>query len=379
MLSLSSSGAATRVLVDDQVFLEHSRSGISRYFAELIGEFRVDPSHGVEAITPYRWVANEHLADANPHAYRRVRMGPLRSHRPPLLRAANRMRFRERPVDLVHHTNYSHSALATRPGVPRVATVYDAIPELFPMLFPGWEELAADKARFLARADGLVCISETTRRDLVRLHGDPGVPLVVAPLAAAGHFHLPLRQPVRPLPDRYLLYVGARRWHKNTDLLLSAFADVAPRHPDLHLLLVGGGPVTATERELLGAAGVAVRVLQRDVSDTELPWVYANAVALVHPSRYEGFGLPLVEAFSVGCPVLASDTPCLHEVAADAAWFFAPDDRQCLTDLLDRVVDDSAARSELATAGHRRGDDFSWARTAKLTADLYRTVIGARP
>ena len=122
-----------------------------------------------------------------------------------------------------------------------------------------------------------------------------------------------------------------------------------------------------------GAADAVVRL--GPVSEKRLPTLYRRAIALVYPSLYEGFGLPLVEAMACGTPVIASNTASMPEVLGDAAILVDPADGQAWTGAIIDVVHDEQTRGRLRTAGLRRAADFTWERTARLTLDVYRRTL----
>lgn len=363
-----------RVLIDDQAFVRHGRSGITRYFTELIREFRCDGALNTTAITPYRYVANAHISDMAPRRYTRVPLPP--PARTAAFRALNRRSRRDWnvAVDVIHHTLYASDALAQTPGTPRVCTVYDFILERFPDLFPDAGPLVAEKQPYLEQCDGLLCISQTTYRDLRRFHPALDKPIEVTPLGVAESFFRPHERSVRGIPESYVLHVGNRHKHKNARLLFGAFARIAPAHPDLQLVLCGNG-LHAAERAELAELGILGRTHCLRVSDEDLPAVYHRAAAFVFPSRYEGYGLPVAEAMASGCPVLAADTPAVTEVADGAALIFGPDDEDGLADSLTRVLGDAALRERLIDAGRQRARALSWRRTAVATTQAYRRVV----
>lgn len=356
-----------RVLLDGEAFLRHRRSGISRYFAELIGEYRGDPSYGVDAVTPYKYVANAHLGAAA-RGFVGLPM-PGRFRKPVLDRLNAGRRRRTPPVDVVHHSLYVPELLDEWPGVPRVCTVYDFTFELFPGLFGDVSADVSDKNLFLDGCDTLLCISETTRRDLQRLHPELDKPVAVTPLGVAQEFFEPSRPRLRGLPERYFLHVGNRHAHKNTDLLLRAFARVAERDPTLGLVLCGAA--LPEEQARLVELGIERSTHVLRTSDRDLPALYRDAICFVFPSRYEGFGLPVLEAMASGTPVVVSDTPALVEVADDAALYFDPDDVDGLVGHMERLAGSPAERDRLIGAGRRRARSFSWDRTARATATAY--------
>lgn len=356
-----------RVLFDGEAFLRHRRSGITRYFAELIAQYRTSPTLGVEAITPYKYVANAHLAASAPHQFRQI---PLPSrYRHPILETLNARRAKRAPVpDLVHHSLYELSALNAIQA-PRVCTVYDFTFELRPDLFPGQEAALRDKRVFLERCDLLLCISQTTYDDLQRVHPDLDKPAVVTPLGVSQHFLAPTPVSIRGLPERYLLHVGNRHVHKNVDVLLRAFAEIVRLDPSLRLVLSGQGLPNETAR--LRELGIEDRVVFLSATDEQLPWLYHRAQAFVFPSLYEGFGLPVLEAMAAGCPVVIAATPALVEVAGDDASIFAPDDVDSLVALLQDVIGDPIRAKSMRETGARRAATYTWRRTAELTASAY--------
>lgn len=357
--------APRRVLYDGSAFMRHRRSGITRYFAEMIGEFCRDPALGVEPVTPYRYVANEHLVRAVPGRFRQL---PL----PPQLRdrafdRLNRRHDAGPEPDIVHHVLYEPAALSALRGRRRVCTVYDFTIELG--LVPGATGAGLPlKKQVLEACDAIFCISHTTAADLARFHPHLDKPVVVTELGVADGFFSP-RVRVPHLPERYVLHVGHRFGHKNVDLLYRAFAEVSRRQPDLHLVICGRA--APDERARLAELGIAERTVVLDPDDDQLASVYHRAALLCFPSRYEGFGLPVVEAMAAGCPVVVADTPTLVEVAGDAAVVVGPDDVDGLAARIEEILADGAVADQLRERGRQRARDYSWRRTAERTARAY--------
>ena len=360
--------AAIRVLFDDQIFVTYRRGGMSRYFAELIREYSSGEA-GVEPSTPYRWVVNEHLAHLNPQRFRIARRGPLRRQK--VRRVANGGIALGSPrPDIVHHTFYDPRWLKPT-DAKRVTTVVDMVPELFPEYAAGMHRSKRD---YVASSEAVLCISETTKADLLRLYGDPGVPVEVTHLAAGEELADPRpRLPATPWP--YLLFLGNRGWYKNFELALKAFARVATQHRDLHLLCVGGPPLQDDEATAIRERGLAQRVHHTWLSDDDLPAAYQHAEAFLFPSRYEGFGLPVVEAFTAGCPAVVSDIECFREVAADGAVFVGPDDVEATAEAVSRLLVDADHRRRTVELGRAVAARYSWQLTAKRTAEVYRAIL----
>lgn len=358
-----------RVRYDDQIFSTQRVGGISRYFVELIREFAENPDLGVEVERGWRWTGNVHALEA--------RLGvPLRvpgNSRAPILRFANRVyNARRSAADLTHHTYYGARYLRRSLGPPTIVTVYDMIPELFPDLFPSGNPHQL-KEEYVRQAGTVLCISESTRRDLLRIYGSIACPTVVTHLGV-GHQFVPEASRPRWCPDAYVLFLGRRNGYKDFHVALESFAEVARRQLGLSLLTVGGGPLTQDEEALISRWGLRERVLQRHASDDELPGVLAGATAFLFPSRYEGFGLPTLEAMACATPTVLANSSSHPEVGGDAALYFPPGDSSALAHQISRLLGDGELHQRLSERGLARASRFTWRRTAAATAEAYRST-----
>jgi len=265
--------------------------------------------------------------------------------------AVPRLLARLRP-SLAHFVH----ALPLRCPVPGVLTVQDLSWERDPSVFGRWDLLTFKVfvRRSVERARHVFAISERTKRDLLELYGTPEEKVTVTPLAPDSDF--------RPAQEHqsFLLFVSAIEPRKQPLAAIDAANAVGRK-------LVVVGP--AKDKELaaeLRRRGADVRGY---VPKEELVRLYQSAACLVFPSRYEGFGLPVVEAMACGTPVVAAPEPALQEVAGDAAVF--------ADDLADGVRRALADRVRLSAAGLERAKAFSWRETARITADVYRRILAA--
>jgi len=179
------------------------------------------------------------------------------------------------------------------------------------------------------------------------------------------------------LEGSYLLFVGNPKRHKNLDLLIRAFARLQSGYPSLKLVVVGGSDRQHLEISArAGEAGILPKVrLYGTVDHDTLSFLYAAATIFVFPSRYEGFGLPPLEAMSCGAPVAASTQSSIPEVVGPAAAYFSPDSVDSLMAALCRILDNPGLRARLARTGPARAGRFSWRKAAQRTAALYQEAV----
>lgn len=284
-------------------------------------------------------------------------------------RRSARIGERFRHCRLPSGTRVFHSSYYRRPAqldVPTVVTVHDFIYERFRRGPPKWVHMAQKHAA-IRHAQALICISESTRDDLLEwvgvrsdqtVHVIPnGVSEVFRPLAGA--------VAVRP----FVLFVGERRGYKNFALALATMAFL----PEIELHCVGGGPLR--DEEFAGCnASVRARVRHLGfVSDEALNTVYNHALCLFYPSRYEGFGIPVVEAMRAGCPVVCIDCKAVIEVGGDALERAEVEDPAALADAVQRIQD-SENRQKRIAAGIERASTFDWRRCHEQTLQVYRQL-----
>lgn len=267
----------------------------------------------------------------------------------------------------------------------QVVTIYDVISARYPEYLPSPAmrlvfELTTRLA--LRVADQVLTLSDASRQDLVTLYGIDPDRITVTPLAAGPKFRPAdgrtvdeLRGRLR-LPDRYVLYVGINKPHKNLVRLIEAWAQVTESNDRGYHLVVAGreDPRFPEARERAAALGLDSVVFLGAVAEQDLPALYSGAELFVYPSLYEGFGLPVIEAMACGIPVACSDVSSLPEVAGDAAILFHPLDVDAMAASIRRVLQDGGLQATLGMDGLEQAGRFSWERTAQLTLKAYRVV-----
>lgn len=356
--------------MDEQIFAIQPYGGISRLFAELTRQFLSDPSLGVDLDPLQAPIVNRYILD-DPGLTKRLRVRQARNQWTAL--AWYFSHLERRRADVVHTTFYLPHGLASARGSKRVITVYDMIPERMPDTRRRLDLLTL-KRRYIDSADHVICISEATKEDLLEVYGSVDAPISVVHLGVDERFNSDVSV-LAEFPESYVLYVGHRGQYKDAQTLVRAFAEIANQFPAHQLVFAGGGPFSRSEEGLLAALGVRHRVQQFDLPDEAMPNAYAHADVFAFPSRFEGFGLPVLEAMACGTPTVLANTTSLPEVGGLAARYFAPGDATDLAGQLSAVLNDSEESERMSVAGKLRAGEFSWNRTARLTADVYRGVL----
>ncbi len=289
-----------------------------------------------------------------------------------LLRRSLLNRLSSRDLDLVHLTYYLPGYLGRFPGIPRVTSLFDMIPELAKEKGGRLWNPHFKKKVYLRNSDAVLSISESTTRDMRSKYGLT-IPITTTYLGVSSEF-MPGIPAIASLPEKYFLYVGNRGGYKNAVTALDAFAKVAQTNLEIFLVFCGGGQFSKAELKALSRLGIEGRVLHRNATSAELPAIYSNAVALLYPTKYEGFGLPLVEAMASGTPILASLTPINYEIAETAASYFSPVSSSELVELMQRALSGGSEFTVKVAGGLSRAKTFSWYRCAETTAKIYKDV-----
>jgi glycosyltransferase involved in cell wall biosynthesis len=248
------------------------------------------------------------------------------------------------------------------------------IPELMPQTRRRLDFLTLKK-RYVMSADHVICVSNATRDDLLRTYGPISAPISVV-YHGVDPFFQPSSSPVADLPDHYILFVGNRGQYKDAAVLLQAFSLLKDDAEGVSLVFVGGGEFTRAERDQLVRLGIEGRTRQLALPDAQMPGAYGNALMCVFPSRFEGFGLPALEAMACGTPAVLARSTSLPEVGGEAAVYFTPGVAEELTVVIRRLIEDEPERRRRADAGVVRARAFTWGASAAATAQIYRSLVG---
>jgi alpha-1,3-rhamnosyl/mannosyltransferase len=386
-------------LLDLSVLATEARTrGIGRYVCDLArGLSRVSsPDVRVLGLERLGWLGTADVTEDLLGATERLTSAstPLEPHTAWAYRLRMGLSAATRAVapDLVH-TGHPNATPLGNLGCPRVTTCHDLIPLRYPQHYLDWRDgfrpgrELLDYRRFHSAAH-VIAVSETTANDLTTLLGVAaskitvvynGVDLVKWS-AEPGERDGEIRKNYGVSEASYVLCVGAADWRKNHDRVLAALALARARTPSAEIVLCWAARLdSATKAELRRTArahGVANALnLIGYVDDEELAALYRGATAQLFPSRAEGFGYPVIEAMSSGCPVITSDRSSLVEVAGDAAMLVDPEDAEAIANAIVRLVEDDGERRRLSVLGSARAKQFSLERMAEQTLEVYKKVI----
>ncbi len=290
------------------------------------------------------------------------------------------VRARQDRLDVLHSPGYT-APLFLR--CANVVTLHDMNYHYFP---EDWSRAGLIANRILIplvakSATLLLTISECSKKAIVDVlkidparvrvvyHGiDGNLPEVTPSEIAATLDKFQLKQ--------FLLTVSASHPHKNLDGLLAAYDRLIEKWPDAPTLVVCG-PIGQHHKRLLATRTKGRVLITGWLTDKELAALYRSARAFVFPSKYEGFGLPVLEAMSYGIPTVCSNASCLPEIAGGAALLVNPDDHAAIAEAIERACKDEVVRDQLITRGRERAAEFLWEKTARGTLDVYRDALKA--
>jgi glycosyltransferase involved in cell wall biosynthesis len=278
-----------------------------------------------------------------------------------------------------------------------VVTFHDLIPLRFPELFGAIKYYYRYYVpQVLAQAEQVICNSEATARDVVDFYGISARKLVPIPLAHdAYHFRPTAAKPELPgeenlIAKPYFLMIGRHAFYKNISPVIAAMAHL----PDCALLIAGPSDQRYTPKLKALAHELGIPYACQEVPPSprplssparikfldyvpyaQLPALLSHAIALVFPSLWEGFGLPVLEAMACGTPVITSQVASMPEVAGDAAYLIDPTNATAIGQAMQELIHDAQLRQQLSEAGQQRAKQFSWAKTGQATVEVLQRYL----
>jgi glycosyltransferase involved in cell wall biosynthesis len=388
-----------KILYDHQMFFRQNYGGVSRYYCELMNQFSHHPD--TSFILSLRYVQNDNLEQFPQlnqywsHRYnflyenrvisftqKKIRFNALNFGLNYIInnQGESERLLKEQDFDIFHPTYYEPYFLKFLQKKPYVITVYDMIHELFPQYFKPKDQTKTWKKQLIEHAGAIIAISENTKKDVLKFtEVDPEHVRVI-------HLGNPLEHRNEPPPGNtfmaypasqksYLLFVGGRAAYKNFDFFIQSIAGVLRKHEELHVVCAGSSPFSREEKKTLEKLNIINKVHHVKINDTILKNLYKNARAFIFPSLYEGFGLPILEAFSFGCPTILSKSSSFPEVGGKGALYFEPNDSESIIYAVETVLFNEKFRDDLIKKGYERLKFFSWEKTANSTKNVYHEVL----
>ncbi len=363
-----------RIAFDHSIFTRQRYGGISRYAVQLILELH-KLGNTVAALAPVH--GNAYLHEKAPIFTKGIYAGPnFYKIKGPFILIngvlGTLLELGWRP-DVLHETYFAPWRQARR-QTPVVITIHDMTHERFPDFFKKHDPSRELKRRAIQRANAIICISESTHIDLLHYY-----PEAASKASVIHHGFKPFsaseKQIHHPMFDfPYMLFVGTRGGYKNFSSLLEAYARSEKLKKDIILVAFGGGEWSQSEKDTISKYKLGDLVVHVEGSDTLLAEFYRHARFFVFPSLYEGFGFPLLESMSMGCPVICSNSSSFPEVAGDAAVYFSTDNKDELKEVLERVAFEDSLRRQLVQSGMLRYPQYRWDECAWKTMEVYQSI-----
>lgn len=369
-----------RILFDSQIFCQQVYGGVSRYICCLASRLDNFPKADIRISAPL--FINEYLSRVNKRLIKGYKFRQPPNGTRKIFRITNYLLsiidIKNFQPDIIHETYYSSLSYATK-NSKKVITVHDMIFEMFPDMSSQSSRALKFKRKSIQRSDHIICISNSTRNDLMDYYSVPSNKISViyhgidkltsSPVSLKNKMLIKNHKP-------YLLYVGERKGYKNFSHFLYAFAGSLWLKENFKIVLFGGGMLDKEELHLLNKLRISPdRFLHISGGDSKLRLCYQNASALIYPSIYEGFGLPILEAMYYKCPVICSNTSSIPEVAGNAAEYFNPHDVLSIRSAIEKVLNSIERRSQLIKLGIEQSAKYTWQKCAEKTFAVYRGLM----
>lgn len=361
-----------KVLYDYQIFRRQRYGGISRYFTNLI-RYGKEDEVSVGCYHSKNYYYNK-LVGGYDYKYESMIFEQLNDS---ISRFLIRRRLRQGDIQIFHPTYNNLYFMKSIMDEKVVITIHDLAVERFPQRFSDYKAFIDKRRKLIDVADHIIAVSNNTKNEAMDYYQIPEDKITVVYHGLPKEFgkvsiHL------RGLPKRYVLYVGQRGGNKNYDRFIAAFAKVAPHDRDLYLLCVGGGEFSEEERNEQIELGVDKRVQQRNLNDAVLAACYKQAEFFVFPSLYEGFGIPVLEAFTMKCPILLSDIGSFREIAGGAGNYFNPRSIDSMAEAMRWAMDEEnkSILQERVMKGYEQAAHFTLENTYEKTHQVYEEVVG---
>ena len=379
---MQSNAVKVKILFDPEIFYKQEYGGISRYYSELVSILK--RNNNLQVNLPVCYTENAYA-----HEYNLIRETKFMQLVLKVLAAMNvstrtlqkkraRRLFKKTvnnfKFDLYIPTYYNTSFLSFIGSRPFVLTVYDMIHELFPQYYEDEPTtIVQDKLTLMEKATKIIAVSFNTKKDILKIY--PHIDESKIEVIYHGN-SMKLDDRIKvELPSRYILFVGIRSNYKNFEFLLTSVVELLKNDDSLFLLCAGGDPFTEEEMTLFAHLGVETQVIQKKFKEQELAHFYKNAKCFVFPSRYEGFGIPVLESMACGCPVVLARHSSFPEVAGDAGVYFELDSSDDLRNKINLLLTNEEMRKEFSDKGLAQVKKFNWNEATEQCLNVYYQAV----
>lgn len=362
-----------KILFDYQIFLNQKFGGISNYFTNLISSLD-KKNQQCKLFAPL--YISEALQNLNKKSILGKKIEKTPKYTKKIISLISDFFFEfysyKFNPDIIHYTYYDklfrfYNKNFYSNKTKRLITVYDLIHENF-------YNLKNVKKKSINSVDHLICISKNTQAELIEYYKINIEKTSVVYLASK--FSGKIDKIVCNKSDPYLLFVGDRFKYKNFTNFIKSVSSSKLLKNNIKIICFGFYPFTKKELEFFSSEKMDINKINFMSGDDELlKKLYQESIALVYPSLYEGFGLPILEAMSLGCPVACSNVSSMKEVGGVAVNYFNPNNIEEMQSSIEEIVFSSEKRKDLINLGFQQNKKFSWNKCANETLDVYKKII----
>lgn len=355
-----------KVLFDHQIFSIQKYGGVSKYFYELINHLPED-----EWDLTLLFSNNEYIKKKQSIKYHNFFPDKKITGKASIINALNKpfsiYKIIQGDFDIFHQTHFQTYCLPYLKNKPVVTTFHD-------MNFTRYKHPELDiQKKSVARADKIIAVSKNTKNDLIDYWNIPENKIEVV-------YHgvdLPLDKNIigeRLIVNPYILYVGLRVEFKNFKKFVYAFSIAKSNYPTLKLVCTGS-PFTKDENIFFTDLKILNDVINISASEKIMANLYSSAEFFVYPSFHEGFGMPILEAMSYGCPTIISNTSCFPEIAGKASFYFDPYNEDSMISSMLELLGDESKRTSKIKIGYVLCEEFTWEKSAEGHRNVYNSLL----
>jgi glycosyltransferase involved in cell wall biosynthesis len=371
-----------KILYDNQCFSLQRYGGVSRYFAELMSGIKNEQN--IKLLPGRYYSNNDYLQSKGLTYYKKFRdyrnfRGKIRIENY-ILEKENKQIERfisSGNFDIFHPTYYDIKFLDLIPNdKPFVVTIHDMIYEIYyDPLFECLTDITKQKAILINKANHIIAVSENTKRDILSVYphiSEKKISVVYHGASLSSNKETYITD---TLPEKFFLYVGARKYYKNFLWMLKSISGFLKK-TNYTLICAGAGEFDGYESKIIEEENLNKNIIHYKITnDFQLLNLYKKATCLIFPSLLEGFGIPILEAFESGCPVILSKSSCFPEIASHAALYFEVEDKEGLINQLYNLIIKKELPDELKHKGFERLKLFDWKKSVEQHKNIYELIL----